>query len=152
VETGALAVARPQKYAPRPIEVVYGDTPSAGANFSLTSPGRLGWRLLAVTFRLVTDANVADRAVTVDYDDGNGKLFSRNGFGAVVQASTTEDFAFQANMGQAAWNTAGQAFCPLLPVEFQGGQKVQINVANIQVTDALSRIVLAFERQTYAAS
>lgn len=145
-------VARPQKYDPEPLEVVLGTTPAAGASYSLTSPGRPGWCLLAVTFRLVTDANVADRAVTVDYDDGNGSLMASNGFGAVVAASTTELFAFQANIGQAAWNTRGQAFAPLLPAEFQGGQKLQINVLGIQATDQLDRIVMTFQRRAYAPS
>jgi hypothetical protein len=145
-------VARPQKYDPEPLEIVLGTTPAAGASYSLTSPGRPGWLLLAVTFRLVTDANVADRAVTVDYDDGNGSLMASNGFGAVVAASTTELFAFQANIGQAAWNTRGQAFAPLLPAEFQGGQKLQINVLGVQATDQLDRIVMTFQRRSYAPS
>jgi hypothetical protein len=152
VEAAQLPYARPQKYDPEPLEIVRGDAPAAGANFSLTTPGRAGWLLIAVLFRLVTDANVADRAVTVDYDDGNGSLFGSNGFGAVVAASTTELFAFQANVGQAAWNTAGQAFVPLLPVEFQGGQKLQINVLNVQATDQLDHIVMAFLRRSYAPS
>jgi hypothetical protein len=145
-------VARPQKYDPEPLEVVLGTAPAAGDNFSLTSPGRAGWLLLAVTFRLVTDGNAANRAVTVDYDDGNGALIASNGFGAVIAASTTELFAFQANVGQAAWNTAGQAFAPLLPAEFQGGQKLQINVLNKQAGDQLDRIVLTFQRRAYAPS
>lgn len=152
MELTELERARPQKYAPRPLEILPGTAPSAGQSFSLTSPGRPGWRLIGVLFRLVTSATVADRAVTVDYDDGNGTLFGSNGFGAVVQASTTELFAFQANIGQAAWNTAGQAFIPLMPVEFLGGQKLQINVANVQAGDQLDRIVLTFERELYAAS
>jgi hypothetical protein len=145
-------VARPQKYDPEPLEVVPGTAPAAGANFSLTSPGRPGWRLVAVLFRLVTDANVADRAVTVDYDDGNGTLFGSNGVGFVVAASTTELFAFQENIGQAAWNTRSQAFAPLLPAEFQGGRKLQINVLGIQATDQLDRIVMTFQRRSYAPS
>lgn len=152
MEAAELPYARPQKYDPRPLEIVYGATPAAGVAFSQTTPGRLGWTLIAVTFRFVTDANVADRAVTVDYDDGNGSLFGSNGFGAVVQAGTTELFAFQANIGQAAWNTQGQAFVPLLPVNFEGGQKLQINATNIQVGDQLDRIVLTFLRELYAAS
>lgn len=152
MEAAQLPYARPQKYDPEPLEVVYGTAPAAGSPFSLTSPGRPGWLLLAVTFRLVTDGNAADRGVTVDYDDGNGRLFGSNGFGAVVQASTTELFAFQANVGQAAWNTQGQAFVPLLPVEFQGAQKLQINLTNVQAGDQLDRIVLAFLRREYAPS
>jgi hypothetical protein len=145
-------VAREQKYDPEPLEIFRGETPAAGADFTLTSPGRPGYLLIAVTFRLVTDANAANRAVTVDYADENAPLMASNGVGFVVTANTTELFAFQANIGQAAWNTAGQAFAPLLPAEFQGGQKLQINVLNIQAGDQLDRIVMTFKRRSYAPS
>ncbi len=144
--------ARPQKYDPEPLEVVLGTAPAAGANFELVTPGRPGWLLLAVTFRLVTDANVADRGVTVDYDDGNGSLFGSNGLQPVVAATTTELYSFQANRGQSEWNSKGQAFSPLMPVEFQGGQKLQINVLSKQAGDQLDRIVMTFLRRDYAPS
>jgi hypothetical protein len=147
-----LEVARPQKYDPEPLEIVLGDTPAAGANFSLTTPGRPGWLLLAVTFRLVTDGNAANRSVTVDYDDGNGSLFGSNGMQPVIAATTTQLLAFQANRGQSEWNANGQSFHPLMPVEFQGGQKLQINVLSIQAGDQLDRIVMTFLRRDYAPS
>jgi hypothetical protein len=147
-----LEVARPQKYDPEPLEVVLGDKPAAGADFSLTTPGRPGWLLVAVTFRLVTDANVANRSVTVDYDDGNGSLFGSNGMQPVIAANTTQLLSFQANRGQSEWNSNSQSFHPLFPVEFQGGQKLQINVLSIQAGDQLDRIVMTFLRRDYAPS
>src|SRR3954471_5282930 len=108
-------VARPQKYDPEPLEILKGDTPAAGANFSLTSPGRPGWRLVAVTFRLVTDANAANRSVTVDYADENAPLVASNGMQPVIAASTTQILAFMANRGQSEWNSNSQSFHPLLP-------------------------------------
>jgi hypothetical protein len=152
VEASDLQYARPQKYAPRPLEIVLGDKPAAGAGFTLTSPGRPGWRLVAVTFRLVTDANAANRSVTVDYDDGNGSLFGSNGMQGLVTANTTALFSFDRQRTVSEANTNSQVFAPLLPVEFQGGQKLQINVLNKQATDQLDRVVLVFERELYAAS
>jgi hypothetical protein len=152
VEASTLERARPQKYAPRPLEIVSGDKPAAGAGFTLTSPGRPGWRLVAVLFRLVTDANAANRSVTVDYDDGNGTLFGSSGIQGVVVASTTALFSFDAQRTISEANTNNQVFVPLRPVEFMGGQKLQVNVLNIQATDQLDRVVLVFEREIYAAS
>lgn len=147
-----MEVARPQKYDPEPLELVAGDKPAAGANFSLTSPGRPGWLLVAVTFRLVTDANVATRFVTVDYDDGNGTLYASNGAQGGIAAGTTAILSFTANRATSEANTGNQIFVPLLPIEFQGGQKLQINVASKQGGDQLDRIVMAFIRRAYAPS
>lgn len=147
-----LPYARPAPYEPRPLEVVYLDSPAAGASFSLTSPGRDGWRLIAVHFQLVTDATVGNRAVTVDYDDGNGRLFGSNGTDVVVAATLTRVFRFQQNIGQPYSNTSGQVFAPLLPVELQRGQKLQVNVLNVQAGDQLSALLATFQRQLYAPS
>jgi hypothetical protein len=127
-------------------EVVRGDQPAAGASFSLTIAGVFAARLLALTYRLVTDANPANRAVTLDYDDGNGSLFAREGAGLVVTASTTQDFAGQHRRGVAEWAANTIVFHPVPAVILHQGQKLQLNVANIQAGDQLSRIVLRLER------
>jgi hypothetical protein len=131
---------------------VQGTSPSAGASFSVTSPGRPGWRLIGVLFRLVTDATVANRSVTVDYDDGNGVLFGSNGMQGVVAASTTVNFSFDTQRTVSEANSNGQIFAPLRPEYFQGGQKLLINVLNVQAGDQLSRIALVFERERFAPS
>lgn len=144
--------ARPQKYSPRPLEIVPQTAPAAGANFSATSPGRLGWRLVGLLFRLVTDANVASRSVTVDYDDGNGTVFVSNGMQGVVTASTTARFAFDCERTVSEANANNQVFAPLRAIEFMPGQKLQINVLNKQAGDQLDQIVSVFEREIYAPS
>jgi hypothetical protein len=152
VEAETLPRARPQKYDPRPLEIVLGTSPGAGANFALTSPGRPGWRLVAVRCRLVCDAGAANRSVTVDYEDGNGTVFVSNGLVAVATANQTVDYTFAADRGADSSNVNFQMFAPLFPIEFDGGQNLQINVAGKQAGDQLSRIVLVFERQRYAPS
>jgi hypothetical protein len=144
--------ARPQKYDPRPLEIVLGTSPGAGVNFALVTPGRPGWRLVAVRCRLACDANAANRSLTVDYEDGNGTVFVSNGVAAVQTANQTADFTFAADRGADTSNTNFQVFAPLMPAEFDGGQSLQINVLNKQAGDALTRIVLVFERQLYAPS
>lgn len=152
MEAAELSYARQQPYEPQPVEVVNGDKPAAGASFSLTSPGRLGWLLAAITGRLVTSAAVANRTLTLRYDDGNGSWFYRSALNLVLPAGTTELFTFAANVGNAYNDGAGNAFAPLLPVEFQGGQKVALAVGAIDVADQLDQLVLTFVRRPYAPS
>ncbi len=127
-------------------EVVYGTQPAAGANFAATNDSRFESRLLSVTFQLVTDANVANRFVSVDYEDGNGKLFCRCGIQGAVTAGTTARFAFSSQRTISEANVNNDVFAALQPAIVKGGQSVQINVANKQAGDQLSNIVLLFER------
>lgn len=135
-----------------PLVVVNGVTPAAGANFSLTWGVSEDWWLYAVTFRLVTDANAANRSPTVDVDDGNGHLLTSNGIQGLTTANTTAIFSFQANRGQSEGNTNLQAFAPLLPVILEPSQALQINVLNKQAGDQLDRIVCTFLRHGDRAS
>lgn len=127
-------------------EVVYGTQPAAGGGFSLTNPGRIGWLLLGVTFRLVTDANAANRFVRVEADDGSGTIYSRNGFAQAVTAGTTAFFTFQGSRGSSDWNANNEAYLPLQPLLFAPGHKLLISIAGVQAGDQLSQIALMFER------
>jgi hypothetical protein len=127
-------------------ELVTGSTPAAGSGFTLTNPGQFGWLLTCATFRLVTDANVANRFVTLDYDDGNGVIFCRNTFPQAVTASTTAVFSFQADRGSSDWSANNDASLPLKAHFFEPGQKVQVNIANVQAGDQIDRIRLIMER------
>lgn len=142
----------PQLFIPEPLELVYPDTPAAGASFSLTSPGKQGWQLVSVAFRLVTDATVQTRFATVDYEDANGLLFASNGGQGGVAAGTTAFYSFNANRASSEGSAGNQIFAPLFPVQFMPSQKLQINVLNIGVADQLSRIVLGFIRTLESSS
>lgn len=138
-------------YAPAPAdliipEVVAQTSPAAGANFTYTCEPPWIQRLVAVTCTYVADANVADRTVLLEYLDGNGNIFYREGQGAVVQATTTEVFSFQRNRGEADFDTNGFAFLPLLDCWLTGGQSVRLVVSGIQATDQLSAIRFTWER------
>jgi hypothetical protein len=123
-----------------------GDTPAAGAGFTLAQPGRYGWQLIAVTFRLVTSAAVANRFVSVDYDHGQSVVFMRHPFSQAVTAGTTAVFSFQAGRGSSDWNANNDAALPLTPYFFQPGERLQIAVANIDVADQIDRVRMLFNR------
>jgi hypothetical protein len=145
-------VIHPQLYIPEPLEFEYETSPAAGAGFTVTSPGKQGWVLVSVVGQIVTDGNAANRGITVDVDDGNGVNVVSNGVGGVVVASTTATFSFNPYLGPSAGNVANQIFGGLMPVNVLPGQKLEVNVKNIQVGDQLSGIVLGFLRPPTSSS
>lgn len=121
-------------------------SPAAGANAQIVVPGQFATRLIAITFRLVTDANAANRIATVDYQDGAGNTFVSSGASAVQTASLTQDYFGDTERGVAEWNTNTPVWFPIADVILMPGRIVQVTVANKQATDQLSRIFAVFER------
>lgn len=126
--------------------VEYGVQPAAGAMFSRTIPGQYFERLLTVFFRLVTDANVAERQVAIEYRDSAARRFA---FAAPVTTqgeSTTTDYAFQAFLGQSDWEADGTVMVTLPPLILSPGHDWRIFVGAIEATDQLSAIRFVVER------
>lgn len=128
------------------LDVQYPANPAAGAGFSLVMDGRYISRLIAATFTLTTSAVVASRFVTVDYDDGNGKILVSRGAAVGVTAGSTQKFAADMARSGSEWNTGSTVFFGLYDFMLEPGRKLLINVANIDAGDQLSNLVLSFER------
>lgn len=126
--------------------VVRGANPAAGAGFSLTIDPRWRWRLLSAVFTLTTDANAANRYVTVEYQESDGVTFMADGAAVVVTASSTQRFVGQVDRGVGEWAANTDVFFPLTPVYLDGGTLVKITVGGIQVTDTLTGIRFVFNR------
>jgi len=110
----------------------------------VTIPAIQAWRLQAANARLVTDANAANRVVTIDYLDPSGALTASNGGAAVQVASLTNDYRWQHDRGVAEWNVNTPLFAPLDPTLLPPGFQVRFTVANMQATDQLSALSLFF--------
>lgn len=117
-----------------------GVSPAAGAEFSTTIDGRYFVRLITVFCRLVTDANVADRQVSLQYLDEAGNPFAIMGAPVTQAAATTTDYAWQAWLGQPDWPVSGTVLIPLAQVILQPPYSWKIDVDNVQATDALTRV------------
>lgn len=50
--------------------------PAADNEILETVPARRRWRLISIRFKLITDANVANRIVTLTIDDGTNNLLT----------------------------------------------------------------------------
>lgn len=129
-----------------------GTQPAAGANFSFSMDSFWIQVLKTIRFQLVTDANAANRVVTVDYVDGNNSVIVSNGPGLTMSASDTRTFQGKTNMGFSDWTTTSSdstpIYFPIEPLMLVGSWKVQINVANKQAGDQLSAIRMMFDQFT----
>lgn len=121
--------------------------PAAGATASVTVDGRWYMRVLAARLSLTTDANAANRLVTLDYIDARGVTRLRNGAGVVVTANTTaQTFEWDANRTVAEWAANTPVFVPCAPWLLSPGFTVKFNVTNIQATDQISALNLWVEK------
>jgi hypothetical protein len=128
-------------------EYVAVTTPAAGATASYTVDGRYAIRVLAARLSLTTDANAANRLVTLDYQVRGGITLCQNGSYVLVTANTTAQvFQWDCHRSVAEWQAGTPVFMPCAPLFLYPGSTVKFNVANIQATDAISGLSLWIEQ------
>lgn len=122
------------------------DTPAAGAAATYTVPGQFAARLLAARLTITTDANAANRFISLDYIDTRGTTRLRNAAGLVVTASTTaQAFEWSAQRTVSEWAANTPVLVPLAPWWLPPGFKIKFAVDSIQATDAISGLSLWIE-------
>lgn len=121
--------------------------PGADTVYKHTVPGDSWERLIALTFLLSTDSNVASRAVTIDYAEPQQATFLSDGPAVTVAASTTNQaFNGSNERGTSEWNTGTAVFFPLWGGFLEAGWSWTINVANMQAGDTITSIVALVEK------
>lgn len=122
-------------------------SPAAGQTASVTVEGQWYVRLVAARLSITTDANVANRVVSLDYINARGTTYVQNAASVLVTASTTAQvFEWDRNRTVAEWNTGTPVWAPLLDEFLPPGFTIKFNVAAIQVGDQLSGIHLWVEK------
>lgn len=118
-------------------------SPAAGAGFSYPSTGVA---LQSLRFRLVTSAAVANRLVTVSFDDFGGVPYYAATFPAQV-ASTTLVYQLTVGVSRDAAAIAGYINAPLPPGFVLNAQgqffRALVAVAAIDVADQIDQIILS---------
>lgn len=133
-------------FAPETIRRENVTNPAAGADFVLTVPGGRIWRLLSLRAQLLTDANAANRNVTLRVDDGNGD-FAHYPFNTTHAASIDRRYcwvwgptsAFEASGSSGNLVQPGPQFL-LLP-----GWRLEVVTGNVQAGDQWSAITAMVE-------
>jgi len=122
-------------------------TPAAGAQQTFSIDGRWQTRVLAAMLSITTDANVADRIISLDYVDNNGVTWLKNGSSALVPASQTAvQFVWDSHRAVSDWNTGTPVFVPCAPWFLPAGWTIKFAVSGIQATDAISGLKLWVEQ------
>jgi hypothetical protein len=120
--------------------------PAVGGGLVFGLDSRWWWRLVSARFVLTSDANAANRFVSVDYCDPEGTAWIRNPAAVVQPAAIAQEYDF-AQRALAVSGIAGQPdFAALARSFIPGGWQYRINVANVQVGDQLSAIRLYVEK------
>lgn len=122
------------------VRSIAGSTPGAGAEISEAVPTGARWELLAFSCRFVSGAAVANRDPVWTLDDG-ATIYARNGWNALVVASTTIDFTLEPGFA-APWNDQGGHANVPLPINLRlaAGHRIRTVTTNIQVADQYSAI------------
>jgi len=121
--------------------------PAAGSPAGLGIPGQTRILIVAATFRLVTDANGANRTVHMRFTDGTNTILEI-GSPAVQTASITRDYNFAIGIGSPYVGATDDERVVPLPSELYlvTGWDTVINVENIQAGDQLSEIFFTYQR------
>jgi hypothetical protein len=121
--------------------------PAAGANLAFTVESRNLIRVLGARCNVTTDANVANRFVSLDYINARGQTMMRNAVATVVVGSTTNlKFEWNAQRADGAFVANCPVLAPVFPLFLSPGSQVQITVDSIQVGDQISLASLVIER------
>lgn len=121
--------------------------PAAGQNYTLKLERYNWWRLIGVTFDLVSDANAANRYAQIQYPDGTNQPTQRDITAFAQVASKTYHYSGSLDglIAQDAATNVTASF-RLSGHWLEAGRSVVIAVVNIQATDQLSNIRLTFDR------
>lgn len=128
-------------FEPKPLP-----NPAVATAATDTMSGQFLSRLASARFRLVTDANAANRFCTVDIQDGNGNILISQGNLSSITAGKTADFFYGRRQGLTQDAATAVLFAALDDFFIEPGRVVAITIHNVQAGDQLSQIFLGYER------
>jgi hypothetical protein len=129
------------------LDVLTPADPAAGANLTVTIPNQRLVVVRSLTVTLTTDANVANRLVSVDYLLGTRATAKRNLATVLITASTTAQvFHFDNQHTVSEWNTGTPILVPLQPIPLPNGWTVQVTVDSKQAGDQLASCLVVVDR------
>jgi len=119
---------------PGVLRSITGTDPAANVEISETVPTNARWRVHAIQFTLVTDANAANREVALTFDDGT-TVFARVPSGFTHVASTTVVYASAHHLPRFTLAQDTTKNFPLPRIDLQGGFRINTVTTARQATD-----------------
>lgn len=117
------------------------DDPAAGAEISLTIPGRSAWDIYAVFFSMVTDANVASRFANVTLDDGQN-VFARVVSPLLQGASSTRSYTYYRGADVSTVSAEGIRAPLPEPLRMLPGWRIRTETQNLRAGDNYGAMTL----------
>ena len=115
------------------IRSIAGTNPAANTEISETVPARKRWRLLAIQFPLVTDANAANRMMHLTLDDGTTVFYTSETI-VTQTASLTRTYALA--IGAPQQTVIDAHYNITLPdIILSGGFRIKTVTTALQATD-----------------
>lgn len=126
--------------------IAYPANPAAGANFTYTLPTPYHYKLDAVRFKIVTDANAANRQVMLHmYTVGAPSIYYSSTI--LVAENLTRYYSLWAGLNTIDRGTFSQNVCSLPPQMYlRENCIIASDIKNIQVGDLITEIQLHFRR------
>lgn len=119
--------------------------PAQGADWSLTFPGGWKYRLLLVTWTLVTSAQAGERGPSLQVKDGDGNVRLQVADTGTTGVSKTARVSVGRGLSSQA-SSSGTAFTMAAPsVFFDAGWSLNSLTINVQTEDQLSGIRVLWE-------
>ena len=118
-------------------------SPAAGANATVLVPGQFGYRVLAALASLTTDANAANRLVSLDVINANSSTRLRNPAPASIPANTSgQKYVWNDAYATGASITNGPMVAPVNCLLVPPAWTIQITIDNKQAGDQLAALSL----------
>lgn len=124
---------------------ILGSDPAAGSEISETVPTNAVWKLRAIGFRLVTDANVATRRVELVFSSPTIDFFQLS-IQSTQVASQSRDYSYGLKLGfeQAAFLN-NEIATSLPDILLRAGAVIETNTISLQIGDDYGRPQLLVE-------
>ena len=121
--------------------------PGANTNLAIVVGGENWVRVLDAIATITTDANVANRFVSLDFINPRGVTYIRNAAGLVVTASTTNQvFQWNEQRTDAQWAANTPVLAPVSSIFLPPNSTIQITIDSKQAGDTITNAHFVIER------
>lgn len=120
--------------------------PAVSTGFTIPTPGTVEQTLTALTFTVVTDANVADRLVVLKFLDPVGVSFAEIAAPFTQAASLTTVYTFATGIQSFGADDAANIGVPIPTVQLDVSLSLAVSVTAVEAGDQVSKIRAAWLR------
>ena len=144
---GVLTPGSPRSLQPGSgvIRSITGTNPIAGADIVETVPANSHWRLLSMSFQLVTNSTPDARTVSIILDDGTNEYSHVTAFDQTLASSTHRYTVSEAGFGGTTVGASNHLIAHTSSIAQPAGHRISTSIFNLKAGDNLSAPQLLVE-------